>query len=73
MTQMDDDRWRECGSDWRDPGSGPGGLPDDAPVPVPVPDDRSADDDPGSRFGTRTAAWSATGPTSPRPDLGDCA
>lgn len=75
MTQMDDDRWRECRSDWRDPGSGPGGPPDDepAPTPMPVPDDRSADVDSGSRPGTRTAAWSATGPISPRPDLGDCA
>lgn len=64
---MDDDRWRSCGSDWDDPGTGPGRLSGDDPGSAP--DDRSAGVDPG----TRTAARSVTGPISPRPDLGDCA
>jgi|GEM_PF-1741389 len=69
MTQMDDDRWRSCGSDWDEPGTGPRQVPVDVPPPVLVPDARRGAAD----VRPRAAARSATGPVSAHPDLGDCA
>ena len=65
MTQMDDDRWRSCGSDWDDSGSGPGSLPGDEPAS----DVRSAYTVPVIPTGGR----GAVGPVSVPADLGDCA
>ncbi|WJK32241.1 hypothetical protein [Solwaraspora sp. WMMA2065] len=66
---MDDDRWRSCGSDWDDPGTGPLQVPVDVPPPVLMPDARRGDAD----VRPRTAAPRATGPGSAPADLGDCA
>ncbi|MDG4764091.1 hypothetical protein O7632_08225 [Solwaraspora sp. WMMD406] len=64
MTQMDDDRWRSCGSDWDEPGTGPQRS---SAVPATAPNGRPSDAD----AGTRTAAPSATGSIGDRPDSGD--